>query len=103
MVVVTGALLVVVGVWALARGAPSAESDPTPLPTPTPTRLRERFGRPPFPTARPAVIRHAPEPASPTGVQPTAPVTSAEPGPRGGPHRRLFPADGYGSATSTPT
>lgn len=59
LIVTTAALLLIVGLWAIARHAPSAESDlallPTPLPSPTAAGARARFGLPAYPTARPVV------------------------------------------------
>ena len=89
--VVVVALLVVVGTWLLARGAPSAESDPTPPPTPTPAHIPGRFGLPPFPTAGPVVIRRPPAPQGITEARPTAtPVAKSRPGvPRDDRYRSL--------------
>ena len=53
MLVTAAALLLLVGLWALARNGSSAESDLAPLPAPTVAAPPARFGLPPFPTARP--------------------------------------------------
>lgn len=59
LVVSVASLATIVGLWAVARGAPSAEPMPTPRPSPTATGSRDRFGAEPFPTAR-AVVRRTP-------------------------------------------
>ena len=55
MLVTAAALLLLVGLWALARNGSSAESDFDPPPAPTVAAPPARFGLPPFPTARPLV------------------------------------------------
>lgn len=59
LVVCIASLVTIVGLWAVARGAPSAEPMPTPRPSPTATGSRDRFGSEPFPTAR-SVVRRTP-------------------------------------------
>jgi hypothetical protein len=80
LVVVGVACLVIVGLWGLARGAPSAESDPWP-PPPTAVRMRERFGLPAFPTARPIVIIRRPSGVSSRADAPPT-ATAAPEAPR---------------------
>lgn len=52
LVVGVASLLTIVGLWAVAREAPSAEAMPTPRPSPTAERPRDRFGIGAYPTAR---------------------------------------------------
>lgn len=59
LVVCLASLGIIVGLWGVARGAPSAEPMPTPRPSPTATTSRDRFGSGSFPTAR-AVVRRTP-------------------------------------------
>jgi len=51
------ALLVIGGLWAVAREGPSARSAVAPEPPPTAVTVRGRFGAEAFPTARPVRAR----------------------------------------------
>ena len=64
LAVSVGALLVIGGLWAAAREAPSAKVARVVAPTPTVTSVRGPFGPEMFPTARPMTPRR-PTPAAP--------------------------------------
>ena len=81
MLVTAAALLLLVGLWALARNGSSAESDFAPLPAPTVAAPPARFGLPPFPTARPL------------DAMATAPVGARLPRRQAPPMPRLAPTD----------
>lgn len=73
LVAVAVSLLVIGGLWAVARTGPSAKSARAPMvaPTPTPEEGQARLGQTPFPTSRPipaqvrSISARTPAPAAP--------------------------------------